>query len=243
MLRSKSLSFLFSLAIPVAVATVPALVPATAFADAGDRTTATAPRATFTAPFQRYLLMPNGRTMGLMLSDGTFIFTPGRSLHRDAPALTTGTRLEIDGVALKTPTGTIVQRAIVKVDGNVIADASKRGRHAHRGEHKGGEGKERHAKHHHELKPVTGAGQVAAIVSGPKGSVRALVLTDGTTAMAHNLESLGLKVGDRVSVAGQGGVYPLGKSLRIEKITMPDGQTREMPRPVRPQADPGQGPA
>jgi hypothetical protein len=241
--RPTSLSFLLSLAIPVAVAAVPVLAPATAFAE--DRPAAAAvPRTTFTAPFQRYLLKPNGRTMGLMLADGTFVFTPGRALPKDAPSLTTGTKLEIEGVALKTPTGMIVKRAVVKVDGNVIADARKaHGRHAHRGEGKEGEGREHHAKHRHELKPVTGAGQIAAIVSSPKGHVQALVLTDGTTAVAHGIESFGLKIGDQVSVAGMGGVYPKGKSVRIEKITLPNGQTRDIPRPVRPQADPGQGPA
>jgi len=225
------------------VAAVPVLVPATAFAE--DRpAAATVPRTTLIAPFQRYLLMPNGRTMGLMLADGTFVFTPGRTLHKDAPSLTTGTKLEIEGVALKTPTGTIVKRAVVKVDGNVIADARKaHGRHAHRGEGKEGEGHERHAKHHHELKPVSGAGQIAAMVSSPKGHVHALVLTDGTTAVAHGIESLGLKIGDQVSVAGMGGVYPRGKSLRIEKITLPNGQTRDVPRPEHREHERGQGQA
>jgi hypothetical protein len=245
MLRLKSISFLLSLAIPLAVV-APIVAPSTALAAPPDAAAAPTPRTTFSAPFQRYLLAPNGRPMGLMLADGTFIFTPGHTLSKDAPVLQTGAKLDVEGAVKRTATGAVVKHAVVKVNGSVIADASKaHGRHARRGKghHEGG--KERHGKHHVELKPVSGAGQVAAIVSSPKGRVHALVLTDGTTAVAHNLETLGLKVGDRVSVSGMGGVYPLGKSVRIEKITLPNGQTRDIPRPVRPAAppDPGQGPA
>lgn len=243
MLRNKIRSFLLSLAVPAAVVAVPVLAPSTALADA-PAAAAPQPRSAFSAPFQRYLLAPNGKTMGLMLADGTFVGTPGHSLPADAPALQTGTKLDIEGVVKATPTGKIVQRAVVKVGGNVLADASKaHGRHAHRGQGHHGEGKEHHKKHA-ELKPVTGAGQIAAIVSGPKGRIHALVLTDGTTAVGHGLDAMNLKVGDKISVAGMGGVYPLGKSVRVEKLTMPDGSVRDIPRPAprQPDAQPGQGP-
>jgi len=252
MLRSKSLSFLLTIALPLALVAVPAVAPATALAMPTENAPAPPPRTTVTASFQRYLLSPNGRTMGLMLSDGTFVHTPGRALHHDAPALQTGDKLEIEGVALKTPTGVIIRRAVVKAHGDVIADASAgHHRHAHRGQGgqgpgagQGGQGqpREHHGKHHHDLTPVVGNGQIAAMVSTPTGHVLALVLTDGTTASAHHLEALGLKIGDKVSVAGQGGVYPRGKALRIEKITLPNGQTRDIPRPVRVHQAPSQTP-
>lgn len=240
MLRVKPISFLLALAVPLALAAPLVAAPSTALAE--ETAKAPAPRATFSTTFQRYLLSPDGRPMGLLMTDGTFVATPGHSMAKDAPVLATGTKLEVDGVLKRTATGAVVHRAVVKANGGVIADASKaRGRHAHRG--KGHhEGKERHGKQRAELKPVSGAGQIAAIVSSPKGRVHAFVLTDGTTAVAHGLETLGLKVGDRVSVAGVGGVYPLGKALRIEKITLPNGQTRDIPRPVRP-APEGQNPA
>src|SRR5262249_890908 len=224
MFRTKSLALVFSLALPLAAAAIPTLASSTALADPP---AAEAPRTPFPGPFQRYILMPSARSMGLMLSDGTFVFAPGHALHRDAPALQTGTSLEIDGVALKTPTGTVVRHGIVKLNGTVIADATKA--HRHHKHHE--EGQEHHRKHV-DLTPQTGAGQIAAIVSGPRGRVQALVLTDGTTAMAHGIEGFGLKVGDRIAVAGQGGAYARGKSLRIEKITLPNGQTRDVPRPV-----------
>jgi hypothetical protein len=227
-------SFLRSLAIPLAIAAVPVLASSTAFAENPPVAQA---RTTFSAPFQRYLLSPNGKPMGLMLADGSFIATPHHAMSKDAPVLTTGTRLDIEGVVRKTPTGTIVQHGVVKANGTVIADASRaHGKREHRdGEH--------HGKHHVELKPVSGAGQIAAIVSGPKGHVHAMVLTDGSTVVGQKLETLGLKVGDKISVAGMGGAYPLGKSMRIEKITLPNGQTRDLPRAAHHGADPTQGPA
>jgi hypothetical protein len=240
MLRSRAFEILLSIALPLAVAAAPAIAPREARAD-GPAAAPHAPpqRTAFNAQFQRYLLMPDGRTMGLMLRDGTFVFTPGHALHRDAPSLETGAQLDIEGAVRHTPTGNIVRGAVVRVNGNVIADARKaHRRHAHHEGH----AKDHQGKHHHELQPVTGAGQIAAIVSSPQGHVHALVLTDGTTAMAHDLETLGLKVGDRVSVAGMGGAYPRGKALRIDKITLPSGQTRDIPHPVRHQPEPGQGP-
>ena len=132
-----------------------------------------------------------------------------------------------------------MQRAVVKANGAVVADATKgKGRHQDRRSR-------RSTRHHAQLKPVSAAGQVAGIVTGPHGKVHALLLNDGTTAtVGHGIEALGLKVGDQVSVAGMGGAYPLGKAMRIEKITLPNGQTRDLPRPQRhAQPEPGQPPA
>lgn len=235
MFRAQTSKLVLSLVLPLAIAAVPALVSSTALAAPPDAPAAApAPRTTFSAPFQRYLLEPNGRPMGLMLADGSLILTPRHAMPKDVPALAAGTKLDIEGVVKKTPTGTVVHRAVVKANGAVVADASQ-ARH-----HQDGEHKEHHAKH--QLKAVSGAGQIAAIVAGHKGKVRALVLSDGTTAVGHGLETLGLKVGDQVSVAGMGGTYPLGKAVRIDKITLPNGQTRDLPRPQR-QAEPSPGPA
>jgi hypothetical protein len=237
MSRTTPIALVFSFALPLAAAAVPIFAWSTAFAEPPPAAQE-APRTTFTGTFQRYLLMPNGRTMGLMLSDGTFVATPGRALKHDAPSLTTGTKLEIEGVALRTTTGMIVRRGVVKLEGNVIADATKAHRHHH---HEGGEAREHHDRP--ALQAVTGAGQIAAIVSSPRGRVQALVLTDGTTAVAHGLESFGLKIGDRITVAGKGGVYPRGKSVYVEKITLPNGQTRDVPKPAPRDRERGQGPA
>src|SRR5262245_31811715 len=109
MFRPQTVKFLLSLALPLAVVTAPATPLADAPPNAPADARAQAPRTAFSAPFQRYLLLPNGRTMGLMLADGTFVYTPGRALSKDAPALQTGTKLDVDGVVKQTPTGKIVK--------------------------------------------------------------------------------------------------------------------------------------
>jgi hypothetical protein len=251
MLRSK-LSFLLSIALPLAVVAGPALAPATALADAaqgpaGTPVAAPLPRTTVKASFLRYVLAPHGRPIGLLLSDGSFVHTPGHSIHRDAPQLVGGDAIEIEAVAVKTPAGTTMFRqAIVRrADGTVIADATKaHGRHAHRGEGgQGGEHKKWEGHAHKALSPVAVSGKIGAIVTGPKGHVLALVLADGTTAVGHHLGELGLKVGDQVALAGQGGTYALGKSLRVEKITLPNGQVRDLPARTPRAPDPSQTPA
>jgi hypothetical protein len=237
MLRAQTHKLVLSLLLPLAVAAVPAFASSEALAAPPDApASAPAPRATFSAPFQRYLLSPNGRPLGLMLADGSVILTPRHAVAKDAPPLAAGTKLDIEGVVKRTATGTIVQRAVVKANGAVVADATRG-----KGRHQDGERKEHK---HVQLKPASAAGQVAAIVTSAHGKVHALLLSDGTTATGHGIETLGLKVGDQVSVAGMGGTYPLGKAVRIEKITLPNGQTRDLPRPQR-QAppEPGPGPA
>ena len=228
MLRTKS--FLFALAIPFAVAFVPAIASAEPPAAVAQEA---APTTTVSAKFQRYVLAPSGRPMGILLEGGTFVRTPRHALNREAAPLQAGDAVDVEGVAVKTPTGSLMMRAVVRQNGNVIADASQlRGHRHHRHE-----GKEhRHA--HAELGPMGSAGRIASVISTPRGRVMAVVLDDGTTAMAHGLTELGLKVGDSIVVAGKGGAYPQGKALRVEKITMPDGQVRGiLPRVRAPQGE------
>jgi hypothetical protein len=243
MLRSK-ISFLLSLALPLAVLAVPVMASSTAFAE--EAPVAATPRTTVTATFQRYVLAPGGRPMGMLLSDGTFVGTPGHAMAKGAPTLTAGDKIDVEGEAKLTPTGTIIHRAVIKQNGTVIADATNVKRH-HR-HHQDGQARADHVrkhegKHHAVLTPVTAEGKVATIVSSPRGRVLAVVLADGTTAMGHGLKDLGLKVGDKVAVAGQGGVYAQGKSLRVEKITLPNGVVKELPRRVPRAVDPSQTPA
>ena len=230
MLRTKSLSFLLALAIPFAVA-VPAFAPATAFADPAPAAAEAAPRVATTATFERYVVGPHGRPIGLMLSDGRFVMTPRHAMRRDAPALNAGDALQIEAVAFNTPTGVVLGRAVVQRDGTLIADGNRARRHH---EHHEGAKTERHERHAHTpLAEVAATGKIARVIDGPRGHVVALVLEDGTTAVAHHLEAFGLKAGDSIAVAGKGGVYPQGKALRIEKITLPSGEVRDIPRHVR----------
>ena len=182
MLRSKSISFLFTLAVPFAVALSPALASAEPPAADAPAEAPEAARTTLSAAFQRYVLAPSGRPMGLLLDGGTFVRTPHHALNRDAPQLKAGDMLEVEGVALKTETGVHVARAVVKQNGVVIADASQlRHRHHDKGREDHAAG---HERHHVELQDMSGAGKIASVISSPRGRVFAVVLEDGTTAWA-----------------------------------------------------------
>ncbi len=227
MLRSKSISFLFALVVPVAVAFAPALASAEPPPADAPAQVSEAPRTTVNAAFQRYVLAPSGRPMGLLLDGGTFVRTPHHALNRDAPQLKAGDMVEVEGVAVKTETGMHMARAVVKQNGIVIADASQlRPRHDRSREDRAAW----RQKHHVELQDMSGAGKIASVISTPRGRVLAVVLEDGTTAMGHGLGSLGLKAGDQISFEGKGGTYTQGTALRIAKITLPNGETRELPR-------------
>jgi hypothetical protein len=244
MLRSK-FSFLLSLALPLAVLAVPVLGSSTALAE--ETPAAPTPRTTVSASFQRYVLSPGGRPMGMLLSDGTFVGTPGHSMAKDAPALAPGAKIDVEGEAMLTPTGTVIHRAVVKQNGTVVADATsahgRRHHHHQDGQAREGQARKHEGRHHAVLTPMTAEGKVASIVSSPRGRVLAVVLADGTTAMGHGLKDLGLKVGDKVALTGEGGVYAQGKALRIEKITLPSGVVKELPKRTPRAVDPSQTPA
>jgi hypothetical protein len=231
-MKRLSLSFLLALALPLAAVSMTAL-PAfaqTAPPAAGAR--ATAP-VTVEGRFQRYVVDPRGRVMGMVLQDGTVVHLPRDAAGGPAGALKPYDAVHVEGQAARTPTGTVIVRAVVQQNGKVIADGSKM--RGHHGRH--GQDGERHARGNREerkdrpqLAPLTAGGRVTGIVSSPHGRAHALLLEDGTTAMGPGIETLGLKVGDRVSVSGKGGAYAQGKALRIETITLPSGETRTLPR-------------
>jgi len=229
MKRHNPLSFLLALALPLAAVAVsgPALAqgaPATA--------RAAATRVSIDGRFQRYILNPRGHVMGLLLQDGTVVFLPRRAARGAAISLKPYDAIHVDGGAMKTPSGTVIMRPVVRQNGTVLVDASKhraRGQHGERG--KRGE-RARHGREHEgaALAPVTAVGRVQAIVSTPRGHVLALLLDDGTSATGFGLDGVPLRIGDRVAVSGKGGAYAQGKALRIETITLPSGETRALPK-------------
>jgi hypothetical protein len=227
------------LSLPLAVATVTAATAA--FADAPPavqaKTAAPAP-SVIEGRFQRYLVSPKGKTEGLLLEGGTMVRLPEQAFAKGAPELKAGDAVRVEGRAIKTPTGQIMMRALVQRGSETIADGRAiEGRH-HDGEHakgahtKGGHAKGEHAKGEHakgeqSLAPLSSTGKIVAIVSSPKGRVAGVVLDDGTTARAgrkSELGSLGLKVGDQVTLTGRGGVYPKGKGMMIEQVKLANGE-------------------
>ncbi len=220
MIRTTRFSILLSFALAAVAAT-----PAAAFAGERARTHATAPRASVDARFSRYLLAPNGHVTGILLADNSVVLVR-HAMGKDAPAIPAGATVHVDGRVHKAGNASVYTHAVVTHEGKVIADGSRKG-------HAKGERRERGPRQKAELKPITASGTVTNVVAGPRGHVLAVVLDDGTTAMGSNLESLGLKVGDRIGLSGMGGAYAQGKAMRVQKISMPDGTVRDLPAPQR----------
>lgn len=227
MKRNNPFSFLLALALPLAAVAVsaPALAQSARPAPAAARALT---RISVDGRFQRYVLNPRGRVMGLVMHDGTVVYLHRHKGAGEVESLRPFDAIHVEGGAMKTPTGTVILRPVVSRNGAVIFDGSKR--HA-RGErkhhHRDGA---RHAKDRPALAPVTAAGRVQAIVSTPRGHVATLLLDDGTSATGFGLDAASVHVGDRVTVSGKGGAYAQGKALRIETITLPSGETRALPK-------------
>ena len=228
MIRSTRLSILLALAIPLTAfapfaASVAQAAPPDEKAEARPEATPTA----VDARFQRYILAPDGRITALVLQDGTIVHVRTHAADEPAVNLRAGDALHVEGGLVRTPTGALITRAIVKQGGKVIADGSKEHEGGHRGHH--GEGRGEHGKGKHApLQAVIATAKITQIVSGPRGHVHAVLLDDGTSARGQ-LDQLGLKVGDRVTVAGKGGAYPQGKAMRVDTITLPSGEVRALP--------------
>ena len=237
-MNRKALWLALSLSLPLgaAIATVSTIASADAPPAAQAKAAAVAPTVT-QGRFQRYLVSPRGDTMGLLLDGGTTVRLP-RDAAKSAPELKAGDAVRVEGRAMKTPTGQIITHALVQRGTDTIADARAMKEHEHRGEKgkhaKGDHAKGDHAKGDHgkaALAPLTSTGKIVAIVSSPKGRVAGVVLDDGTTAHAghkSDLGSLGLKVGDQVTLTGRGGVYARGKGMMIEQVKLPSGSSRTL---------------
>ena len=80
------------------------------------------------------------------------------------------------------------------------------------------------------------------------GGARGYVLEDGTVAYLHHAkgpkgekaekaektekgagaQDLGVKKGDAIAVSGKGGKYELGTALIVKKLTLANGETKEL---------------
>ncbi len=87
---------------------------------------------------------------------------------------------------------------------------------------------------------------IERIVRGPRGEPDALVLADGATVKLpprlRDDAGESLKEGARVQVAGRGGSYPQGMSLRATSVQVDGGQTFTEPTPPPPPGGPGAPP-
>lgn len=240
MIRLNSLRVLLALAIPLTtLAPFASSVALAAQPDAVE--TEARPVATpvkVDARFQRYILAPNGRVTALVLHDGTIVHVRSHAADEPVANLRGGEALHIEGGLVKTPTGSMVTRAVVQQGGKVISDGSQAPERRERGQHRKGEGGKRAP-----LQDVVATARITQIVAGPRGHVHAVLLDDGTSAMGAKMDELGLKVGDRVTVAGKGGAYAQGKAMRINTITLASGEVRTLPKMHRHHGRKGPPPA
>jgi hypothetical protein len=87
-----------------------------------------------------------------------------------------------------------------------------------------------------QLPPRTASGTVQTVVAGPRGGVRALLLSDGTSVFLHPgltraLRQRGIQQGETVRASGRGNAYPQGPSLIAEQLTFADGTVLSVSTP------------
>lgn len=173
-------------------------------------------RVAVDATFERYLLDAHGHVRGLLLKDGSLVHAPEAAV-RDT-SMKAGDALKIEAHAKTTGSVTSYGRALVKKNGTVVVDATKK---VERGEK---------AKSTGKLAELSASGKIAFFLYGHKGVVNGVVLADGTVAHAGkgaSLDEYKLKVGDAVTVSGKGGSYALGRSLKLESIKLPNGDVKK----------------
>jgi hypothetical protein len=168
--------------------------------------------------FDRYLVSPRGEVIGMLLTNGTVVQVPERAFSSGVPDLHAGDAVRVRGkVVPQGGAATVVKHARIEQNGAVIADVAE-ARKAKKEKAKG----EKVA-----LAPMEASGKILAVFANAKGKGGAIVLADGTTALARqDLTSLNLKVGDSVSVKGRGASFARGKGMWIESVTLPGGETK-----------------
>lgn len=195
----------------------------------------------------RILLGPGGQAHGVQLADGTIVMA-----RRAAAGLSMGQRIQVSGLAAPGASPRVIVRPTIRdASGNVIAQAPERGEGGHRGGFRGrggpdGAGREAMRARFEAMRARMEAlpevrvdGPVQAVVSGPRGGVRSLLLANNTTLavprpLARQLAEHGVRAGDRIRAVGRGGTYPQGTSLVAREITLPDDTRLALPpRPAR----------
>lgn len=173
-----------------------------------------APAASIDGKFDRWLLSPNGKIDGMLLDGGRVVRLSDGSVKDSS--LKSGDALHVDAKGK----GTTYHRAKVTKNGVVVVDDTAK------------QDKGKHQKPDlSKLTDVSGSGKVVAVLKGHGGKIHGVVLEGGTTAYARHKADLGsfnLKVGDSVTVTGKGGAYALGRSLIIDSIKLPNGDTKKL---------------
>jgi len=201
----------------------------------------------------RFVVGPGGHVRGLALNNGTVVMLPPRAGADLAQRVGLGVPLRVEGFALPGAPHMIFRATVRGADGSVLVAAPQgpmgprggfgagRGGHPehggmrrggmrggmHRGGMHGGFGAARAARLAAMPQQRLG-GTVQQVIAGPRGGVRALLLSNNATVtvprpMAAPLAQRGVRVGESVQVVGRGTATPQGTGVIAEQLTFADG--------------------
>lgn len=161
------------------------------------------------------LLTPAGEIDGLLLKDGTLVRMPPGSLG----SVAAGAEVDVQGEKVASAPVPLVEQATVSRAGVTLTSAAL--------PPPGGplaRGPDADAR----LRPMTETGTVRAILYNREGLEDGFALDGNRTARVPpraGLASLGVKVGDRITVAGRGATTSAGTGIRAESVTGASGST------------------
>lgn len=204
----------------------------------------------------RFVVGPNGHVRGLALHNGTVVMLPPRAGADLAQRVGVGVPLRVEGFSRPGAPHMIFRATVRGADGSVLVAAPQgpmgphgrfgagRGGHPeHGGMHRGGMRGGMHRGGRGGMHGGFGAaraarlaampqqrlgGTVQQVLAGPRGGVRALLLSNNATVtvprpMAAPLAQRGVRVGESVQVVGRGTATPQGTGVIAEQLTFADG--------------------
>jgi hypothetical protein len=191
----------------------------------------------------RYIVGPAGHVRGFQLDTGAVVMTRGREGDALAQQLPAGQTVRVDGFTANGNTQMLRRATVHGADGAVLvaprqalaqgameaAQAGHAGFQAHRSwTRRDPEMRARMIAELEQLPMRNASGTVSTVLTGPRGHVNGVLLSDGTSVffthmMSREIQHRGIRVGEAVRVAGRGGAYPHGASLLAEQMTFANG--------------------
>lgn len=248
-----ALSLALASAAPAWAQTVPSAPPAP-----GAGMQRTPPVAGQTAGnLARFLVGPGGRVHGLALDNGAVVMMPPQLAQELATRVRVGQPLRVEGFTHPGAGTPIFHRATVRAaDGTVLSAPPAlppgaqpgmmgheggmmgRGHGGMMGQGHGGWGmrdpaqraqfQAMRAQRLAAMPQQTVSGTVQQVITGPRGGVHTLLLSNNVTVMVPHpmspqLQQRGVRVGEAVRATGRGNTTPQGTGLVAEQLTFADG--------------------
>lgn len=244
-MKTATLASLF-LGLATAVASVPALAqPAGPQGQAPQQQPAPMAQVTVSGTVAHYIVGPAGHVRAIALMDGTVVWLHGRSGDLLTPQLPVGNAVRVEGLAAPGRPMQIRHASVYAANGALLVAASSPMQ-----QQPGAQGQQQPGGMHGRWRQMDPAarqarraemqarlaqlparsaqGTVQTVITGRRGMVRGLLLSDGTSVflrgpLAHALAQRGVRVGESVRAAGRGNAYPQGASVLAEQLTFADG--------------------